>query len=416
MMALRGLGLLVVLSLGLTSAASAELPLHGFLEGGGGIRIVDNPSQARDATLGEGRLQLELSYEGPKRSRLFFKADVIGDGIEEEGNIDLREAYLDLSPLRILDVRVGRQILTWGTGDLIFINDLFPKDFVSFYIGRAQDYLKAPSDGIKLSIFPDPFSLDFVAIPFFTPSEVPIGERLSTFDPFTNRITTTGRRLSTRKPATILENTELALRLYRTFGSYEAALYGFRGFFKEPVGMDTAKGVLFFPKLSVYGASLRGPLLRGIFSFELGYYDSREDRSGKDPLIENSSLRYLLGYEREAWPDFTVRLQYFLEQMLNFGAYRASLLSGSPSKDELRHLLFLRLAQLLNYQTVGLSMVAFYSPSDEDGYLNPQASYKITDHWSIALGANFFLGRKDSTPFGQLDANDNVYFRLRYSF
>ena len=102
--------------------------------------------------------------------------------------------------------------------------------------------------------------------------------------------------------------------------------------------------------------------------------------------------------------------------MLDFSAYRASLPAGSPKRDELRHLLFLRLTQLLRYQTVELSLVAFYSPSDEDGHLNPQASYKITDSWSIALGANFFLGRKDSTSFGQLDGNDNLYLRLRYSF
>jgi len=397
-------------------AFGSDFSFHGFVESAGGIRFVDNPSQSKDATLGDGRLQLELSYDGPKGSRLFLKADAIGDGVEEEGKVDLREAYLDLSPFSILDVRLGRQIITWGTGDLIFINDLFPKDFVSFYIGRSHEYLKAPSDAVKLSLFPGPFSMDLAILPHFTPSEVPTGKRLTTFNPFTNRITARHQRLSAGEPATKWENIELALRLYRTFGSYEGALYGFRGFFKEPVGMDQAKKVLTFPELSGYGASLRGPLLGGIGSFEFGYYDSREDRSGRNSAIENSSFRYLFGYEQELWADFTVRAQYFLEQMLNFSAYRASLPGGAPKRDELRHLLFLRLTQLLRYQTVELSLVAFYSPSDEDGHLNPQASYKITDSWSIALGANFFLGRKDSTSFGQLDGNDNLYLRLRYSF
>ena len=397
-------------------AFASDLSFHGFIESAGGVRFVDNPSQPKDATLGEGRLQLEFSYTGKTVNRFFLKADLIGDGVEEEGRIDLREAYLDLSPFTILDVQVGRQIITWGTGDLIFINDLFPKDVVSFYIGRSYEYLKAPSDGVKLSLFPGPFSLDLAILPHFMPSQVPTGKRLSTFDPFTNQITARGQRLSTREPATKWENTELALRLYRTFGSYEAALYGFQGFFKEPVGIDPTKRALFFPKLSAYGVSLRGPLLEGIGSFEFGYYDSREDRSGKDPFIENSSLRYLVGYERELWTDFTIRAQYYLEHMLDFSAYRASLPAGAPKRDELRHLLFLRLTQLLRYQTVELSLVAFYSPSDEDGYLNPQASYKITDQWSIAMGANVFWGRKDSTSFGQLDNNDNLYLRLRYSF
>ena len=397
-------------------ASFLALSLHGFVEGAGGFRLKDDPAQARDATMGAGRLQVELSQDGPADSRLFFKADLIGDGVEERGDAALREFYLDVTPAQVIDIRAGRQILTWGTGDLIFINDLFPKDFVSFFIGRSLEYLKVGSDAVKFSLYPGPFSLDLVAVPHFTPSEVPQGELLSFFNPFTNRIAAPGESLSMRKPTATPANTELALRLYRTFGSYEGALYGFRGFFKEPGGMDPADGTLFYPKLSVYGASMRGPFLQGVASFEFGYFDSREDRPGTNPLIENSSLRYLLGYERELRTDFTVRAQYYLEQMLGYGAYKASLPPGAPEKKEYRHLLFLRLTRLLRYQTVELSLIVFYSPSDEDGMVNPQISYKITDRLSVASGANVFFGKNDFTQFGQLDKDDNLYLRLRASY
>ena len=397
-------------------ASVLALSLHGFVEGAGGFRLKDDPAQARDATLGEGRLQVELSQVGPADSRLFFKADLIGDGVEERGDADLREFYLDVSPAQVIDIRAGRQILTWGTGDLIFINDLFPKDFVSFFTGRSLEYLKVGSDAVKFSLYPGPFSLDLVAVPHFTPSEVPQGERLSFFNPFTNRIAASDESLSMRKPAATPANTELALRFYRTFGSYEGALYGFRGFFKEPVGMDPANRTLFFPKLSVYGGSIRGPFLQGVASFESGYYDSREDRSGTNPLIENASLKYLLGYERELWTDFSVRAQYYLEQMLEYAAYKASLPPGAPEKKEYRHILFLRLTRLFRYQTVELSLIGFYSPSDEDGMVNPQISCKITDWLSVASGANVFFGKKESTQFGQLEKDDNLYLRLRASY
>jgi hypothetical protein len=395
---------------------AAAFSAHGFLEGAAGMRLVDNPAQARDATLGEGRLQVELSHDGPVNSRLFFKADLIGDGVEERGDADLREFYLDVSPAHALDIRAGRQILTWGTGDLIFINDLFPKDFVSFFIGRSLEYLKVGSDAVKFSLYPGPFSMDLVAAPHFTPSEIPKGERLTFFNPFANRIAASGESLSMRKPAATPENTELALRLYRTFGSYEGALYGFHGFFKEPVGMDPTGGTLFFPKLSAYGGSIRGPFLQGVASFEFGYYDSLEDRSGTNPLIENASLKYLLGYERELWTDFSVRVQYYLEQTLEHGAYKASLPPGAPEKKEYRHLFFLRLTRLLRYQTVELSLIGFYSPSDEDAMVNPQISYKITDRLSVVSGVNVFFGKRDFTLFGQLDKDDNLYLRLRASY
>ncbi len=399
----------------LCSSAFA-LSLHGFLEGAAGGRLTDSPPQPKDATLGEGRLQVELSQEGPADSRLFFKADLIGDAVDERGHADLRELYFDLSPAQVFDIRAGRQILTWGTGDLIFVNDLFPKDFVSFFVGRSLEYLKVGSDAVKFSLYLGPFSLDLVAVPHFTPSEIPKGERLSFFNPFANRIAASGENLSMRKPAATPENTELALRFYRTFGSYEGALYGFRGFFKEPAGMVPADGTLFYPMLSVYGASMRGPFLQGVASFEFGYYDSREDRLGTNPSIENSSLRYLLGYEQELWTDFTVRAQYFLEQTLDYGAYKDSLPPGAPEKREYRHLLFLRLTQFIRYQTVELSFIGFYGPSDKDGMVNPQISYKITDRLSVASGANVFFGKKDFTQFGQLDKDDNLYLRLRASY
>jgi hypothetical protein len=48
--------------------------------------------------------------------------------------------------------------------------------------------------------------------------------------------------------------------------------------------------------------------------------------------------------------------------------------------------------------------------------INPQASCKITDRMSVALGANVFFGKKESTQFGQLEKDDNLYLRLRASY
>jgi hypothetical protein len=79
-----------------------------------------------------------------------------------------------------MDVKLGRQILTWGTGDLIFINDLFPKDWISFFIGRDTDYLKAPSDAIKVSLFGEQANLDIVYTPQFDSDRFIEGRCLAT--------------------------------------------------------------------------------------------------------------------------------------------------------------------------------------------------------------------------------------------
>ena len=48
--------------------------------------------------------------------------------------------------------------------------------------------------------------------------------------------------------------------------------------------------------------------------------------------------------------------------------------------------------------------------------VNPQVSYKITDRLSVALGANVFFGKEESTQFGQLEKDDNLYLRLRTGY
>ena len=67
------------------------------------------------------------------------------------GNCYLREGYISYYPSSFYEIKAGRQVLTWGTGDLIFINDRFPKDYESFYSGRDMEYLKVPSDAVKIS-------------------------------------------------------------------------------------------------------------------------------------------------------------------------------------------------------------------------------------------------------------------------
>ncbi|PIE71974.1 MAG: hypothetical protein CSA22_00020 [Deltaproteobacteria bacterium] len=39
-----------------------------------------------------------------------------------ETNVELRELYLQLSPAKQLDIKTGRQIVVWGTSDVVRLN------------------------------------------------------------------------------------------------------------------------------------------------------------------------------------------------------------------------------------------------------------------------------------------------------
>jgi hypothetical protein len=393
----------------------SRLPVetHGFYEMRGGYRL-QNDKYEKDMSIMENRFQLDLlSYFDWGDFK--YKGDFIGDLVTEEGEFDLRELNIFARPTGFMDVKVGRQILTWGTGDLVFINDLFPKDWQSFFIGRDTEYLKAPSDAAKISLFSDAANLDIIYTPRFDPDRFINGERISYWNQNLLRLAGQDAIVHTNRPDRWFRDSEIAARLYKNIKNYELALYGYRGYWKSPAGQDVTMSQAIFPDLNVYGASARGDVGKGIGNIEFGYYDSADDRSGKNPLINNSEMRYLAGYTREIGRDFTMGLQYYVEQMLDFTRYRRNRMPG-PSPDQYRHLVTLRLTKLLMSQNLRCSLFTYYSPSDKDVYMRPNVNYKVNDNLAIEIGGNIFFGDYPNTFFGQFRKDTNMYMGMRYSF
>lgn len=397
--------------------------LTGFAETRYGKRVRSDATQ-KQTSIGEGRLHLEATKSWDAATATLvtdFLYDPVADrytpDLENgEGWLDVREANLLFRPTDNSDVKIGRQILTWGTGDLVFINDLFPKDWNSFFIGRDEEYLKAPSDAIKTAFYHELANLDIIYTPRFDSDRFIDGSRISYFNSNSNAVVGRSTPAFVDERGNWFSEDELALRLHRLIGTYETALYYYHGYWKSPGGQDAGTGLFTFPRLSVYGASLRGPLGAGIINAETGYYDSRDDDRGTNSLINNSEWRFLVGYEQELWPEMTAGIQYYQEWLQDYDGYFANVPTGTPIRDEHRHMVTLRLTQLLMNQNLALSLFNFYSPSDEDGYLRPNASYKLDDHWTASIGSNWFYGNQNSTFFGQFEDNSNIYASLRYGF
>jgi len=394
------------------SSLLSNLDIHGFYEMRAGYRLREDKYE-KDMSIMENRLQLDLSSY-PDWGDIKVKGDVFGDLVEEQADFDLREANIFLRPNDFMDLKVGRQILTWGTGDLIFINDLFPKDWQSFFIGRDTEYLKAPSDALKVSLFGDWANLDIVYTPQFDPDRFIDGSRLSYWNLNLSRLAGEDAVIHTDKPDRWFRDSELAARLYKNINNYEFALYGYRGYWKSPGGQNVASQAI-FPDLNVYGASIRGAIGKGITNMEVGYYESADDLSGKNNLIDNSQMRYLVGYTQEIGRDFTAGLQYYVEQMLDYSQYKSNLISG-PARDRYRHLITLRLTKLLMNQNLRCSLFTYFSPSDKDVHMRPNINYKLSDNTALEIGGNIFFGDYPNTFFGQFRNNTNVYAALRYSF
>jgi hypothetical protein len=398
---------------------------HGFEEVMFGYRYGDGYTKHPDYNVFENRFQLKLRSfpEAPSLLHEYnavfnFKGDFTIDGYYDgKTDFDLRELNLTVSPSDKWDMKLGRQILTWGTGELLFINEVFPKDYVSFFTGRSLEYLKAPVWALKTSYFGEHFWLDTVIMPYFEPNITPSGDRLSFYDVLRRQYSGRDSDWFKREVPHQAENIQYALRLYHQEGSLEWALYGYRGFYLSPVGFkNPLNAESYYPRLDVYGASVRGPFLNGIGNIEVGYYNSRDDVSGTNRLIPNSSVKAMAGYSRDFSGDVSLGFQYFCERIVQYHDYRKNLLPGDLSSDEFRHLITLSFTKQFRNQTVTWDNFIYFSPSDEDGYVRMSLSRTFNDKLTLTLGANYFFGNDDYTEFGQFEGNSNVYTRARYIF
>lgn len=396
-----------------TSVLSAqELSWHGFVQSNYALRTNRQSPGGSDFQWADNRLQLKLSVaEGGARA--FAKFDFFQNDLAGSGGQDIREAFVDYSIGRF-DFRLGKQIITWGLGDLLFVNDVFPKDWQALLSGRPVEYLKVGAGAIKTTFTTAVFSTDLVILPVFEPDNLPRSRDFFLYDPFSSVTAKTENR-----PDSKVENVEIATRVYLNSSGYEVALYGYRGFSRMPAAFPDSlltNVTYFYPKLSVYGTSLQKSVGGGILSLEYGYADSRQDRCGTNPMIPNSFHKFLLGVQRQGWSDFSYSFQFYGEYMSRFDRYESNVPKGFPKQNRFRKLLTSRFTQLLKYQTWKLSLFAFCSPSDRDYYFIPEAQYKFSDKLWLSLGGNIFGGENETTFFGQFDKNDNVYTILRYSF
>ena len=389
--------------------ARADLSLSGFLQQNSAFNTVTaNPDGRRYKWL-EERAQLKLDATGGAW-RLLAKGDLAYDHLDRKDESELREGYVDYAAGN-WDLRIGRQVITWGLGDLVFVNDVFPKDHEALFAGRPLEYLKRGVDAVKLGAYPEFASFELVVAPNFRESRIPDAQRFWLYDPMP---TVTNRE--TVKPG----QGDVGLRIYRDIAGYDAALYLHRGFHRTPSMrpnnvMAPTRITFFYPRLSVYGASLSGRAGEGVLSLEAAYYDSRQDRSGSDFTIPNSQTRLLMGYQIQPVEDLSLGFQYYAEYMHDYSAYRATLPAGFPAEKRLNHTITLRATQLLRHQTLRLSLYTSYNPTTGDQFVNPELRYSFTDRVWGALGANFF-GGKPWGQFGQLSRNDNVYLQVRYEF
>lgn len=383
-----------------------------------GIRLQETGLHNSNLILGEVRIQSEATYFGDWYETK-GKIDLGYDYVFKDPIIDLRELYVDIYPHLWWNIKAGRQPLTWGKGDFVFINDLFPKDFPSFFSGRDLQYLKAPSDALKLTINPSWIQVNLIYTPQFDPDVYVSGERISFYDPNLQSYRGDNQSILVDLPNDFFSDGEFAWRIQKNIKGNDLALYGYYGYWKSPSGFDPTRSTFLdqnpflFPTLNVHGFSFENSILGGVFATEIGYYYSLNDTDGSDFLIRNSEFRGLINFSRDFKNNFNVGLQFYTEIMSQYDAYKSTF-PGNPLK-KYQNTLTLKVRKLINKQRTAFDIFTFYSLTNKDLYLRPIISHTINDFWKIDMGANIFWGSDNFTFWNQFKFNTNAYFGIKYN-
>ncbi len=397
------------------------ISFSGFVDARFGNRVrtaIDNDN----FTLGEIRARIDLQGDFDFAT-VKVVSDVVFDPIEHPDTVDLYQGngLFDLRELSVakslgsIDLKIGRQVITWGTGDMLFIHDMFPKDWKSFFIGRNDEYLKVAQDAVKASYFNPYFTVDFVWTPLFASDRYVDGNRISYFSGMSNSVVGESTEFDAEKRDTYGDDSEFSMRVSQTWGGTTVALYGYKGFWKSPNAMRF-DGTIYYPELWVYGGSVQSPLFGGLVNAEYGHYYSKEDVAGLNPMIPNSELRFLGGYEHELAKNLMGSMQYYVEYMLEHDAYRKNLMPGMIQKVEYRDLIAIRLTKMMMNQTLILSLFSYYSTAENDAYTRGNIALAVTDYLTIDAGVNVFAGEHNDTFFGQFESNSNVYGGIKVRF
>jgi hypothetical protein len=371
--------------------------------------LVDDVAGNGQTVMNEFRTLSEFVYKADSFT-FNFNTEILLDELTGTNDISIDQLNFMIPFSNGIDLKVGRQVITWGTGDMLFLNDLFSKSWLSFFNGRDNILLKPAVDAVRFSHYGKSFNYELAVLPEFAADETPNGERYSFYVP--------GFGIIKPQPeftAKAETDPEVFARLFANVDGVEWALYGYSGFFKSPAQINPL-GQLGYSKMTSLGASLRLSLAGGLLNTEIASYQSIDDKNGTDPFIQNSQLRFLIGYEKEVVTNLTMALQAYLEKTLSYQALLENLEAGQLFPEENRTMLTMRLTHQAMQQKLMSSLMIFMSPSDDDYYFRYSSRYSLSDQWKIVVGLNWLDGDREETFLAQMKNNSNLFFRVHYSF
>ncbi|MBW1838485.1 MAG: hypothetical protein JRI49_01010 [Deltaproteobacteria bacterium] len=493
------LAVFMILSLGVSTVRAiedlqlgceVELGISGYLKNETYIRAWHGPDDIMSCR-NVFNLDLDFSFPGiPIVRRMFIELRPVYDavfdwenegtgggtsklrkrfqdnfGVADDWDPLLRECWVDLS-IGKLDARLGKQLVSWGKSDGIWMLDLInPFNWRNPSVFEEED-TKIPLWMVNLEYHVKPMqTLQFLFIPRYVPAMNPfdghdwaanITTWVEDYDAFLSLPQSAwgpGANIKTREPGTSLSNAEYGLRWS---GWWKGISYTLNYFYtwddylnQYPTGAwwdyGTAVGMGYpyfvnteytyrADRLSIFGGSFDYcwdyflGLKQVVTRAEFAYLKNDVWYNYDVGLEEKDNIGVLLGFDKyffiDYWTSIQVQASYILDAHGHdsyydlgsgyHGADAAGLGSGMRDALELNYTLYV-MKDYLPGDTLHTEWFLMY---DDDGafWFRPKVKYDVSDQFHVSLGANLFWGKEDDPFVGESRNNDNLFVEFLWGF
>ena len=431
--------------------AQSDLSINGYIQ-------TDNRIRFDNGQFSWNENRLNLKFEGAPSDKYHFFSEVRLRGFgfpnvnntselqtREKNNVytwglEFREAYLDLYQFGFddLDIRVGRQIIVWGTADKINpTNNISPDDLEDIFNFGAQ----MGANAIKADYYWDDVTLTGVFVPIFTPATLPYGDYAKAFVPeFNIPPGMTIRNVSDKitLPETKLsETSQFAFKVATNLFDYDLSLSYYNGRDDFPLaneiiitpvdtlGTADVQSGMVYPKMQVIGADFSGSIFNigfwgegAMFLADKVYMNTYiQTPMGLDPIDKSIALddepyfKYVLGF------DYTFSNSWYVNAQFIHGFIH------ERGKDNLNDYIAIRFEKKFFNDKLKIVPIGGVITITDWGDMNnnygiagsPEITYYPTDNIELILGAFIMYGEGDNM-FSRIQDQDELYVRAKVSF
>ena len=355
------------------------------------------------------RLRLEMRADYGEASLYSSMNLAYNSLLKDQTGAFLREAYFDYAG-DFLEVKAGRQIVTWGVADGLRITDLIsPMDYTEF---MANDYddIRVPVNAIDLKIPGEHVSAEVIFVPVPEYFVMPSGED----NPWTMPLPERTRMDLSGTPEKRLKNSEYGGRLRFFLENLDFSLTALHTFNKSPVTVASynpqtdsvlIRGV--YKPMNVFGGDVSIPMGEFVVRGEIAeYFDEPIAFSNSGGYLLRNTLNALVGIDWYAGNNWTFMAQYMHKFV---GRYREKL-----GIEEHSSMVTARISKELLNNTLKFSLYGMLDVDNLGYYVRSAADYLLSDQITVSFGADGFGGKRGT--FKTYKKKTQIWAKGKYFF